>query len=200
VVLIALSPDPLKRFNSVQDFATALEQAATGAFFDPGLIARTAEPALSVSTEDIELAQVVRKTDHRHSEALFTSADVPLMSKSMQKQTAELLPRVTRALEEEQEADDEVVQAADDEKHDAVPEHDDAPEQDIPEQEEEHVYDVPVAAVRAVSAERRSAPQPYVVVDNGQSKRAPSFLTGVIFVLLILIIISGIFAALHLFM
>jgi serine/threonine protein kinase len=186
VVMIALSPDPLKRFGCVKDFATALEQAATNAFFDPGLIARTAEPALIVSTEDIEVEQVVRGTDHEHGTALFT-AEMSLMSRSVQRQTAELLPRTTRPLGEEEDADDVMVQAIEDEKHAEA-------------SDQEESTSTPIAVVRAGNAERRSGPQPYIVIGNEQRKRTPSVLSGIIFVLLILIILSGIFAALHLFM
>src|SRR2546430_14514252 len=39
VVLVGLAPDPLRRFASVKAFALALEQAGTGTFFAPRLLA-----------------------------------------------------------------------------------------------------------------------------------------------------------------
>lgn len=191
VVLLALAPDPLQRFASVRAFATALEQAATGSFFDPGLIAQTATSALMVSTEDIALEPITESHGGDVvTPALLSTTDIVLLAKATgQRQTAELLPRMTRPLAEVQDIDyanDAAVQSGDDGKHKKAAE------------QEKHV----LTAVEANSAgvERKSSPQPYVVIEKEPEKQASPVLTVLIFVVLILIVIGGVFAAFHLFM
>jgi serine/threonine protein kinase len=185
VVQIALAPDPLQRFANVQAFATALEQAGTGSFFDPGLIAHTSELALTVSTDDIEVEPITETTGESSvALALVTAADMALLSKGVWVQTADLALRITRPLAEDGDADEAVIRSADSEKHGEAT-------------DEEEVARAPVAYV---SVERRSSPQPYVIIDNEPGKQASPVLAVIIFIVLALIIVGGIFAALHLFM
>jgi serine/threonine protein kinase len=189
VVLIALSPDPLQRFASVRAFAIALEQAGTNAFFDPGLIAHIAMSALMVSTEDIAIEPITES----HGEDVVTpalahisTADIALLAKAGQRQTAELLPRTTRPLAEVQDADDAAVQSIGDETQEETAE------------QEKRVHTAITS--NSIGVERKSSPQPYVVIDKEPEKQVSPILTVLIFVVLILIIVGGVFAALHLFM
>ncbi len=184
VVQIALAPDPLQRFANVQAFATALEQAGTGSFFDPGLIAHTSELALTVSTDDIEVEPITETTSESSvTLALVTAADMALLSKGVWVQTADLAPRITRPLADDWGADEVVIRSADSEKHGEAT-------------DQEEIVRAPVASV---SVERRSSPQPYVIIDNEPGKQASPVLAVIIFIVLALIIVGGIFAALHLF-
>jgi serine/threonine protein kinase len=187
VVLIALAPDPLQRFASVKAFATALEQARTGSFFDPDLIAHTAEPAVTVSTDEVEIVEQITETNGEYSVGLLTSAEMSLLSKIVRAHTADHIPTTTLPVAEDRDADEAVVQSTDSEKRD-----------DAIDQEER--TRAPIGSVGSVSAERRSSPQPYVVIDKEQGKQSSPILTGIIFIVLIVIIVGGVFAALHLFM
>lgn len=188
VVSIALAPDPLQRFASVRAFATALEQAGTSSFFDPGLIAHTATSAFMVSTEDIAIEPITES----HGQDVVTPAlhisatDMALLEKAGQRQTAELLPRTTRPLAEVWNADEVEGQPSDDEKHE--------------ETAEQEKNEQTAIAAKSVGAERKSSPQPYVVIDKEPEKQASPVLAVIIFIVLILIIVVGAFAALHLFM
>ncbi len=187
VVLIALSPDPLQRFASVRAFATALEQAGTSAFFDPGLIAHTATSAVMVSTEDIAIEPITESQGQDVVTPAFVStADMTLLAKAGQRQTAELLPRTTRPLSGVRDVEYVGVESISNEK-----------QEEAVEQEKDGWT---ASTANSVRVERKSSPQPYVVIDKEPEKQASPVLTVFICIVLILIIVGGIFAAFHLFM
>lgn len=188
VVLVGLAPEPSQRFASIQAFAIALEQAGTGAFFDPGLLAHTPEPEPIPPAETVTAEQETQKTDREEPAiTLLASAEMSLAAKTIQMpqpatNTANpiTIPPFVRE--------------------------DWNPEKLVPPRRERSTISRTSERERARTtvnfkdSERKSSAQASATTEEEPGKKPRSILAGIILVVLILVIISGIFAAIHLFM
>ncbi len=186
VVLIGLTADPADRFASVQAFAIALELAEKGYSFDPRLLARSAESVMSVATTDpIAIEQT---TSDDHAVMLVASAEMSsLVAKTFQIAATEhpvsTLPKTQPSTDDEPEAEDDV-----------------PPLQEQPMvSKAAHQEYARITAKLAAYDGRRSATHS-ITLDKEPDKKSSPVLAGLIFIILVLIIIGGIFAAFRLFM
>jgi serine/threonine protein kinase len=186
VVLIGLAADPADRFVSVRAFATALEQAEKGYSFDPRLLARSAEPVLNIATTDP--IAIEQRTSEDHAVTLVASAEMSsLVAKTFQVSGGEpaisTLPAVSRSTDEETDAEEEEKQ----------------PVEEKPATSRVAHREYARITTKLAYEERRSTTRS-LTLDEEPDKKSSPILSGLIFIILVLIIIGGIFAAFHLFM
>jgi serine/threonine protein kinase len=186
VVLIGLAADPADRFVSVRAFATALELAEQGYSFDPRLLARSAEPVLTIATTDPIVTEQTTSDDY--AVTLVASAEMSsLVAKTFQVAAVEpaisTLPETSLSRGEEPDTEEEDKQPVQEQSITSRAAH------------QEHAR----ITAKLAYEERRSTTRSITLEEEPEKTSSP-ILSALIFIILVLIIIGGIFAAFHLFM
>jgi serine/threonine protein kinase len=185
VVLLGIAADPADRFVSVRAFATALELAEQGYSFDPRLLARSTEPVLTIATTDPIVTEQTTSDDH--AVTLVASAEMSsLVAKTFQVAAVE---HATSTFPEANPSTDEKPNTEEEERS--------AQEKSITSRA---AYQEHARITAKLAYEERRSTTRSITLEEEPDKQSSPVLSGLIFIILVLIIVGGIFAAFHLFM